>query len=188
MKWDDKMEKALSDVTESSNASKDDYGERRPIFRDLPMDTWNPEFTDNSFDLVPWIAGKKYPTNVFSDRKIKAGDPTYILVVYVHRNIGPNQDDFVCPAKNYGKPCPICEYLMKKRADGDFDEDEEKDLRAKKRACYQVIVRTNNKQEQKGLQVWYEVFAWSEKKILKVAKVKDKGVRPFASPSKGWFV
>lgn len=53
-------------------------------------------------DVIPYIAGQGNPD-------AQPGFLTWKRTLWVHRNIGPNRDAVLCPAKMLNKPCPICE-------------------------------------------------------------------------------
>ena len=61
---------------------------------------------------------------------------------YVHRDIGPGEDTYLCAAKTLGKPCPICEHRAKLAREG-ADDDVIKALKPKERTLYNVIDTAN---------------------------------------------
>jgi hypothetical protein len=61
---------------------------------------------------------------------------------YVHRDIGPGEDTYLCAAKTLGKPCPICEHRAKLAREG-ADDDVIKALKPKERTLYNIIDTAN---------------------------------------------
>lgn len=99
----------------------------------IPKDAaFKPVVGKNKIDIIPFKAGKRNPT-------YKEGQFTYVLDYWVHKGIGTNNDNIVCLAKNFHKPCPICEEIEKMRADGRDYETEIKPLTAKRRVAYNVV-------------------------------------------------
>lgn len=70
----------------------------------------------------------------------------YGLEIYVHYGVGPDNSQYLCPDKHKNKYCPICEERR-----GTKDEDERKELAAKKRVLIWLIDRDH---EDRGPQLW----------------------------------
>lgn len=97
-------------------------------------------------DILPYQTGEGNPM-------AEPGSLYWERTFWVHRNIGPNQETFVCPAKVLKKRCPICE-ARAKLMKNEPDEDEEqlaKDLLPKERQVFNVI---DKKQADKGVMLW----------------------------------
>lgn len=73
----------------------------------------------------------------------------YGYEVYVHWNVGPDNDAFLCLKAMQGEDCPICE--EKARALKDNDKDYADKLNAKKRVFCYVVDRD---EEDEGLLLW----------------------------------
>jgi len=96
-------------------------------------------------DLIPYVVkGDDNP-------EAEKGDWHFERTYYVHRNIGPNDQWYVCPAKSAGKPCPICEYRARLAKDPDSDEEEIKALAPKERQLFNVI---DVEDREEGIQLW----------------------------------
>ncbi len=97
--------------------------------------TFKPEAKKYRLDFMPYVVGKGNPV-------ASEGDEFYERKFFVHKNVGPDEDWVICPAKTFKKPCPICEYLKKKGSDEDMDPDEWKEMRSnlgsKERRLYLV--------------------------------------------------
>ena len=97
------------------------------------------------FDILPYVAGAGNP---HADKGCLTDERSY----FVHRGIGPNEEPFLCLAKNFGKRCPICEHAALLRKSGDADDVElAKDLRPRRRQLF--IVRDVDDKES-GIQIW----------------------------------
>jgi len=71
--------------------------------------------------------------------------------VYIHYNVGEDNRVFVCPKKNFNKPCPICREV-KKLFNGSEDDKELAKTITAKRQFYSNIIDLENPDE--GVQVW----------------------------------
>ncbi len=177
---------ALQKRAQQSYESRDDSGQFRNIFKEGIV-LWKCGTGEHMLIVVPYMAGKFDPNS-------KEGEWTYVLIIWVHYGIGSTQDAFVCPARNYNQPCPICEYRENLRKADDFDEDLVKSLTPKKRSLYNVIVLDSDKDSQKGVQVfdvahWYmERHLSSQAKIPAMATGGVQSYIPFADPELGKIV
>jgi hypothetical protein len=98
-----------------------------------------------AIDIIPMeITTKNNPSVV--DGSMKIGDKIHALDYFVHKNIGPKKQAYICPSQTVGKACPICEeYDRVKKAKG-WDSDEAKALKATHRIIYNVV----NADDEKG--------------------------------------
>ena len=114
------MRSSLAKKQETSHSSKDDRGKFRGIFREdiEGLQLWKVSEGDHEFDFVPYSAGQNDP-----DKKISPGDFTYVLIVWVHRGIGPSEDSYICQARTNGKRCPVCEYQTSLKDTDASDEE-----------------------------------------------------------------
>ena len=79
----------------------------------------------------------------------KDGDP--FKDYFFHYNVGTN-GGFLCPKKNFGEECPVCDFASKLYRDGDDDSVKmAKDLTARQRFFSPVLVRG---EENLGVKVW----------------------------------
>lgn len=91
---------------------------------------------ENLVDILPFTHGTDKFANVpRAEDQIEKGDINYVLIVNVHRNIGPSKSQVICP-RQFGKTCPICEEIDRLKDEGQEYEDF-KDL------CYSVRVLYN---------------------------------------------
>jgi hypothetical protein len=120
----------------------------------------------NMINIIPYIVKTK------NDPRTKKGDPTYILDVWIHKNIGIKNDRFICPKMTYGKPCPICEERSKRIEQGaDKDDPECRDLKATRQGIYNMI---DLDEEDKGIQIFIISHFWFEQRLLKEAEEVKK--------------
>jgi len=82
-------------------------------------------------NIIPYTVGKGNP---MADEGTFYWERTF----YVHRNVGPNQKWFICPARTVNKPCPVCEYVAKLQKDPNGDLDVIKALIPSKRQLFNV--------------------------------------------------
>ena len=79
----------------------------------------------------------------------KDGDP--FKDYFFHYNVGSNSG-FLCPKKNFGEYCPVCDFASKLYKEGDDDSVKmAKDLTARQRFFSPVLVRG---EENLGVKVW----------------------------------
>lgn len=165
---------------------------------DSQLPLWTAGKGEHGVDIIPYPAGKNDPAVVLG--KMKEGEPTYCLDIYVHQNIGPRDEVFVCLDYNYKQPCPVCEYrnkLLKEQPESERQKEKldklTDALKPKRRVAYNVIVVTNREEENKGLRVWEISHYHMERELQTLAgrgKARGKGYVFFAHPQEGktvWF-
>ena len=115
-------------------------------------DFWRPEEGENNVSIVP----------------TPDGDP--FKEYYFHYNVGTS--GFLCPKKNYGDDCPVCNFANKLWNDSsDESRKMAKGLFAKQRFFSPVLVRG---QESEGVKVWgYGKMAYQ--KLLNIVLDPDYG-------------
>lgn len=72
--------------------------------------------------------------------KIEVGTMWYKKPIKIHKNIGPNDDSYVCPT-TFNKACPICEHGNELRKDEEVSDKEIDKTKSKFRNIYAVKVR-----------------------------------------------
>lgn len=127
-------------------------------------------------DIIPFVCGDKMPDFMH----LAAGRPAYYVDLYVHEKIGPGKVYIVCPARNYGEPCPICEHIDGLVDDGKEWEDYQS-IAPKRRCIYNIVDMTTVAEQKKGIQIWEVSYKYSEKLIQTAARnPKGGGSIPFA--------
>lgn len=175
-------QKEMQKRTEESYNTKDNSGKFGNVFKKDLKDVPFFKLTNDEhyIDIIPYVAGKNNP-------KLEEGEPGYFLDLWIHRGIGVNENSYVCMSRNFNKPCPICDYQKQLKEDEDEDhEDEIKSLNPTRRAIYNIVCRTNSKEEKKGVQVWEVAHFSFEKELAERAKKKKGGgFVAFADPDEG---
>jgi len=100
-------------------------------------------------DVVPYEVGKGNP-------KADAGEFYWERTFWLHRNVGPNKDWVLCPAKILKQPCPVCEYYSKVKDANDGDEAAVKPLKLSKR----MLVNLITPKEPTKVKVWHVSHAY----------------------------
>ncbi len=176
------MKEEMSQRLQESYNSKDDTGKFKSIYNkekqgNIPM--WKCSEDEHFIDIIPFIAGKQHPS-------VKEGAPAVNLDFYVHRKVGVNEDSYVCMARTFGKKCPICDEQAEIRKQDDYDEKYVKSLNPTRRVLYNIVVRDNDKEVKKGIQL-FEVSHWLfEKELAELSKKpRGGGYITYASPDDG---
>lgn len=163
------MKAKLHQRVQTSYEKREDSGQFKNIFKEeYSQKVWKCGEGEHLIDIIPYPAGNYDP-------EAKPGDPTYVLILWVHYAIGVNQDAYVCLARNYNKPCPICEYREEIRRHEDFNEDLVKELTPKRRSIYNVVVYDTDKETAKGVQIFDSAHWCMEKHLAALAKIPERG-------------
>jgi len=110
------------------------------------------------------------------------GHLDYVMDLFVHTNVGAMQKPYVCPFENFGKPCPICEFMKATK----LEKEDWKKLVAKHRVVYFLWVHDSREEEKKGIQVFEASHFLMEEKIEEIAKLpKGGGFVNFSDPDTG---
>lgn len=177
----EKMAQDLMERTQQSYDRKDGDSTNRYFDPDLEIPFYKPETTKGKphiIDILPWFAGKNFPTK---PQPTPEGKWVYVLDLWVHKKVGPGKVTVVCPARNYGNRCPICEHIDDLIREG--AEYEDIPFSHKRQCSYNVLVMDDEQTEAKGVQVWDVSYKYSEKAIVTAAvNARGGGVIPFANP------
>jgi hypothetical protein len=164
---------------------------------DIELPLWKAGTTKEDphiIDVIPFMAGANVPR--LEKQNVREGDWVYHIRVFVHQNIGPGKIMVLCPAKNYGKKCPICEEFEERQRHGE-EWDEISHLSPSQRCIYNIVVmdgyvnkageRIQGRQEKKGVQIWEVSYKYSEKIIKELTKNPRGGGIPidFTDPEDG---
>ena len=182
-----RFRQGLSDSTQFSADSANDRGGfksyvkkgKRPRYTKIPEGTF-------VFDVIPYMVG-----NDFGDisRRFTANSPQYNMDLWVHQNVGVNNDQVVCLSKTFGKPCPICEEKARREAQGEQYE-QLKPFNPKRRCLYNIWIHDASRTEEaKGVQILEIAHFTLEKNLVDIAKNPITGqMTVFADPDNGKHV
>ncbi len=165
-------------------ANSESYGEARQSFMNwagvkLKFFSMKKDMDRVNLNILPYqITSQKHPEVVAGRRKVGQWD--YLLDVWVHRNMGPNKKDMLCPKSTYGKACPACEERQKLYDEG--RDEEAKAFTPSRRVIYNIQLIGRNGPEEDPM-----IFATSHhcfnKELIEEAAASSKGPVPvpFAS-------
>jgi len=117
-------------------------------------------------DILPFVAGPNVP-----NKNVDEGDVEYVIDVWVHRNVGPKEDSFVCPTRTWGEPCPICEDLK----ENEYDEEYVKGMRSKRQSVYLVWVHDSAKEEEEGIKIFNTAHFFMQNHLDELAEIPRGG-------------
>ena len=133
-------------------------------------------------DIIPFECGPDMPLDENGDVRFQEGDPSYVLNVWVHQNLGKNDKPYVCPYQNFGESCPACEFIKANR----LEKEDWAKLRPKQRSIYLIWGHNNREDEKKEIQVFDSSFFFMEEKLIEIARLpKDGGSIMFSDVDKG---
>lgn len=139
---------------------------------------YKPKEGVNKINIIPYeIKDDLHPLVRVGKRKV--GDLSYVMDIWVHQRVGPGEAAIVCPSKNYGKACPLCEAQDACYKKG--DEEGAKEFKASRRVYYNVedVVDPDE-----GVQVFDVSHFKFEKELIGAAKRKGEegAIVRFADP------
>jgi hypothetical protein len=130
-----------------SNGSKNGFISWK-TFKNKP-DFFSPKEGVNKFNIIPFeIKSKNHPE--VAAKNLEIGDLDIFLDIWVHKKIGPGEQDVVCLKHNYNKYCPICAEEKKYWDSG--EEESAKQMRARRRCLFNI--QPIAKGEPQALKVW----------------------------------
>ena len=126
---------------------------RSAIKAGMDVTFWAPKLGQHIIDIIPFKMGSNSPLDDIGQPLTPEGEDDYVLDYWVHRNIGPGEDQtIVCLAKTYREKCPICEHAQELIRKGDQDTADL--LKPKRRTIYNVYVWDSAEEQNKGVQIW----------------------------------
>jgi len=163
-----KKSNSLKDRLKKSYESKDKGGGSRPSAFDWKkadgVKFYKAKEGKNRINIIPYIVKTKNDPLVRAG-DTKVGDQSYMLDVFIHRNIGPTQAEVICPKSNFGKPCPICKQAQEFKDNG--KKDEASALWPKRQCFYNVI---DGKNPDEGIQIFAISHYLFEKELIEEAR------------------
>lgn len=165
---------ALKTQTRQSHRERGQRGLRTTlhemILRTFPKDVEWAEIKSgrekNEFDIIPFIITQKWFADLltFSGKKSEAprgvGYLSYKLEVPVHRQVGPNNENWLCLREAFGKPCPMCEdkFAEFDKAKADQDKDKISSLNPSWRCFYNVYDYNVPERDIHPFEISYKMF------------------------------
>lgn len=157
------------------NNARESGGTKRYFNLPAGVDLWEPsKEASYVLDFFPYVI----KTETHPDRKgnkMRRGDMWYKFPFKVHRNIGPSNEEVVCPT-TFGNPCPICEERARLAKNYNENEEEIKAINAKQHAAY--IIRNPDDADR------YAVFAYS---TFKFGEPLDKELKEGGDDVLGFY-
>jgi hypothetical protein len=144
-----------------------------------------------ALDIIPFLIEENFPDKMFRGNSPEVGQPWFCVDLHVHSGIGPNNEKVVCPkhsfksgvAKGDRAGCPICDELAK-RQEAVADDPERrkviwKEMKPNRRNLYNVVVRDNGEEEEKGVQLFEVAYFYFQQNIEDTADEDDDGVSTY---------
>lgn len=159
----------------------------------MDVKVWNPSDDEHEIDVIPFIAGPYHPEK-------EEGLFAYVLDLWVHYGVGPNNETFVCLNPKFNKfphlsnpYCPACMYVDKLRKQLVDDEAEDKELikeitniKPSKRSLYNVWIHDSEREEKEGVKIWHvshHIFGKVLSPLMKAPR--EGGYVNFSHPKEG---
>ena len=107
----------------------------------------------------------------------------YGFDIFVHYNIGADNAAYLCPLKNKGEPCPICE--ARETAEAEGDTEYAKKLRPTKRVLFYLVDRDK---EEEGLKAWAAPWTIDKDIAIQATDSRNREFFPVDDPEEGFDV
>jgi hypothetical protein len=154
--------------------------------KDKEIKFFEPREGTNKINIIPFEVKSELHPDVKAG-KLKIGQhDDFMLDVFVHQYVGPDGADILCPKKNYGKACPICDEASKYYDKG--DKESGKKLLPSRRVF--LNVQPLVKGEFEPLQIWHVSHWLFMKELLEEARECKDGedIVAFADPDSGKLI
>lgn len=137
---------------------------------------WKPDKGEHEIDIITFVAGSQHPRN-------KEGALVYSVDIWVFRNVGGANDQFVAPGVNFKNKDPIAEFLSQTR--GSLSKPRYNAIRPKRRIVYLIWCHDSTEEEDKGIQYWDVSHFYMGAPLDEASKLpRGGGHILFAHPSK----
>jgi hypothetical protein len=178
----DQLKQGLREGVAESYRTKDSTSKN--IFNSDKIKNYNfykPGPGNHCVAILPFFIGKNHPLVKIGKKKV--GESFYNVDLWVHRNVGPNEDTFLCLQKTYREPCPICQYRNDLKDDDEMDDKKVADLlkqsEPKRRVIYAVWDR---EAESKGVLLWEVSHFLMERNVVSLTRKPKGGFIAFVDP------
>lgn len=131
----------------------------------------------------PWY--KKLHSVSGSIIGLDIGFTDYKLEIPIHRNVGENNDVFLCLKKAFGKKCPICEEMYEEynKDEGEQDAKKIQALKPSWRCFYNVYDYDG---QENPVQLWEDIsYYLFEEMLQEVMESEEEGIVTFSDPEMG---
>jgi hypothetical protein len=156
-------------------------GGRGGAFRfpqDNILERYVPEKGIAKLDVLPYrVTRKNHPDDVAK------GELWFRRPVKMHFNVGAQKKAVVCPT-TFGKPCPICEYILAEYKNPNKDDKELSAIKLKEREGYVIRDADNPKKGLFLLEMSYHNFG--KKLEEEIREAEDDAVAGFAELDGGY--
>ena len=162
----------LRDILKKRYHDRDKGSGTRARALNFPEDVkfWKPKASKrNTINILPYtIKTKNHPLVRSKDAEI--GDEDFVLDIWIHQFVGPSGAEILCPKRNFGKPCPICEQADKLREEG--KKDEASKLNPSHRVFYNIVDADDTNA---GVQIFQASFKNFHKEMMDEAGAASDG-------------
>ena len=131
----------------------------------------------------PWY--KKLHSVSGSIIGLDIGFTDYKLEIPIHRNVGENNDVFLCLKKAFGKKCPICEEMYEEynKDEGEQDAKKIQALKPSWRCFYNIYDYDG---QENPVQLWEDISYYLFEEMLQEAmESEEEGIVTFSDPEMG---
>lgn len=137
---------SIKDKIKKNFENRNSFGDIRVFSKPDGVEFYKPKEGINRIRILNYpIKSSNHPDNKLNRDGYAIGESDYKLQYWVHRGIGIAKGSYICLAKTYQKPCPICEELERLKQDIETDEEIIKDLKASERVLYNVYDERDEK-------------------------------------------
>lgn len=166
------MQNDLNKRIQESYDNRQSTGKFKSVFKEeQQIPVWKITAGEHVIDILPYLIGEGNP-----NPKRKAGEVGDYLNLFIHNGVGVNENQYICLARCYSKPCPVCEMRLKLQKEGE-DPDVLKSFNPTRRCVYNIISYDDDKEETKGVQIMIVAYYFMQRHLDELANP----VRPGSS-------
>ena len=158
------MQDELNKRIQESYDNRQSTGKFKSVFKEeMQIPVWKIGAGEHLIDILPYMIGEGNP-----NPKRKVGEIGDYLNLFIHNGVGVNENQYICLARCYSKPCPVCELRLKLQKEGE-DPDSLKSLNPTRRCVYNVVVYDDEKEEAKGVQIMVVAYYFMQRHLDELA-------------------
>jgi len=151
------------------------------------VNMWMPKYKDkgeNAFDILPFVITQEWYSKLrMPTGRVNGLMPGMIdqgLTIPVHKNVGINNDIFLCPREAFGDGCPICDEMFEAYKAG--DKDKASKLRPSWRSFYNVYDYDDTSKGIQLFEISYYMFESTGKNDLQRCNLMDAAILDPSGP------